>query len=45
MLDRRQCRSVFERRFSVTRMATDYVRLYQELMEQTSGLAAVAGGA
>ena len=45
MLDRRQCRAVFERRFSVTRMATDYVQLYQELMEQTSGLAAVAGGA
>jgi IS1 family transposase len=45
MLDRRVCRAVFERRFSVTRMATDYVQLYQELMEQTSGLAAVAGGA
>ena len=45
MLDRGACRAVFERRFSVTRMATDYVQLYQELMEQTSGLAAVAGGA
>ncbi len=29
-LDRRTCRSVFERRFSVSRMAADYVRLYEE---------------
>jgi glycosyltransferase involved in cell wall biosynthesis len=45
MLDRGACRAVFDRRFSVTRMATDYIQLYQELVEQTSGLAAVAGGA
>jgi glycosyltransferase involved in cell wall biosynthesis len=44
-LDRRACRAVFERRFSVTRMATDYLQLYQELMARTSGPAAVAGGA
>jgi glycosyltransferase involved in cell wall biosynthesis len=31
-LDRRQCRATFERRFSVCRMATDYLRLYQKLL-------------
>jgi glycosyltransferase involved in cell wall biosynthesis len=31
-LSRRQCRSVFERRFSVTRMAADHVRLYEALV-------------
>jgi glycosyltransferase involved in cell wall biosynthesis len=44
-LDRRVCRAVFEDRFSVTRMATDYVQLYQELMAQKSGAAAVVAGA
>ena len=28
-LDRRRCRATFERRFNVTRMATDYVSLYE----------------
>ena len=31
-LDRRQCRAVFERRFNVTRMAADYVALYETLI-------------
>jgi glycosyltransferase involved in cell wall biosynthesis len=30
-LDRRRCRAVFEERFSVSRMARDYVALYEEL--------------
>jgi glycosyltransferase involved in cell wall biosynthesis len=30
-LDRRQCRAVFERRFTVARMAADYLRLYESL--------------
>jgi hypothetical protein len=30
-LSRRQCRATFERRFNVTRMATEYVWLYQKL--------------
>jgi glycosyltransferase involved in cell wall biosynthesis len=29
---RRHCRDVFERRFSVTRMATDHVRVYETLL-------------
>lgn len=31
VLDRRRCRAVFERRYSVDRMARDYLRLYQNL--------------
>jgi glycosyltransferase involved in cell wall biosynthesis len=31
-LDRRHCRDVFERRFSVTRMASEHVRLYESLL-------------
>jgi glycosyltransferase involved in cell wall biosynthesis len=44
-LDRRVCRAVFERRFSVTRMATDYLQLYEELMARRSGSAALVAGA
>lgn len=33
-LSRQRCREVFERRFSAARMASDYVRLYQELVAQ-----------
>jgi len=44
LLDRRACRAVFERRFSVTRMAADYVQIYRKLLARTSSLAAVAGG-
>ena len=31
-LDRRQCREVFERRFSVSRMAGDYLTIYRQLI-------------
>jgi glycosyltransferase involved in cell wall biosynthesis len=31
--DRSRCRSVFEKRFSVARMAVDYVKIYERLME------------
>jgi glycosyltransferase involved in cell wall biosynthesis len=34
-LDRRACRASFERRFDVTRMASDYVRLYEEAIRQS----------
>jgi glycosyltransferase involved in cell wall biosynthesis len=33
-LDRRRCRAEFERRFSVTRMAADYVKLYSRLISR-----------
>lgn len=33
-LDRRLCRADFEERFSVTRMAQDYLALYRRLMEE-----------
>lgn len=36
-LDRRQCRAVFERRFSVRRMAADYVALYEQMMTSQPG--------
>jgi glycosyltransferase involved in cell wall biosynthesis len=32
-LDRRRCRQVFEERFSVGRMARDYLTLYERLLE------------
>ena len=32
-LDRRRCRVVFEQRFSVQRMARDYVKVYERLVE------------
>jgi glycosyltransferase involved in cell wall biosynthesis len=38
LLDRAHCRETFERRFSVTRMAADYVRLY-ELVRQNGARA------
>jgi glycosyltransferase involved in cell wall biosynthesis len=31
--DRQRCRKVFERRFSVKRMATEYLKVYQKLIE------------
>ena len=33
-LERRRCRGVFEERFSVARMARDYVRLYEQLSDR-----------
>jgi glycosyltransferase involved in cell wall biosynthesis len=41
-LDRRACRSEFERRFCATRMARDYVEIYASLMERTSGVSLTA---
>lgn len=33
-IDRRGCRENFEQRFTATRMANDYLRIYQQLIEQ-----------
>jgi glycosyltransferase involved in cell wall biosynthesis len=45
-LSREQCRAVFERRFSVGRMASDYLQLYESLVARRSaGLAFVSGAA
>ena len=35
-IDRRQCRAVFEERFSVRRMCDDYLRVYKRVIEETS---------
>src|SRR5262249_40555965 len=34
--DRRQCRQVFERRFTASRMAGDYVNIYERLLDINS---------
>ncbi|HKX29960.1 MAG TPA: glycosyltransferase family 4 protein, partial [Blastocatellia bacterium] len=34
--DRRQCRQVFERRFTATRMAAEYVNVYEQLLDGPS---------
>jgi glycosyltransferase involved in cell wall biosynthesis len=39
-LSRTRCRQVFEERFSVFRMAQDYVRIYRQLWEEMTGRAA-----
>jgi glycosyltransferase involved in cell wall biosynthesis len=39
-LDRRACREAFERRFSVERMASDYVRLYDDILARRTDLVA-----
>lgn len=41
-LDRRVCRSTFERRFSVERMAREYVEVYERLMSRDETLAELA---
>jgi len=33
-LSRKRCREVFEERFSVTRMAKDYVKIYKKLIKE-----------
>jgi glycosyltransferase involved in cell wall biosynthesis len=33
-LDREACRKVFEKRFTATRMANDYVKIYEQLLRQ-----------
>jgi glycosyltransferase involved in cell wall biosynthesis len=42
-LDRHQCREAFERRFSVSRMATDYLALYQQLISQRNHSSMLTG--
>jgi glycosyltransferase involved in cell wall biosynthesis len=42
-LDRRQCRETFERRFSVTRMASDYLALYKLPVSTSAGSRALHG--
>jgi glycosyltransferase involved in cell wall biosynthesis len=37
LLSRRTCREVFERRFSASRMACDYLAIYQALLEDGIG--------
>jgi glycosyltransferase involved in cell wall biosynthesis len=39
-LSRKRCREVFEQRFTATRMAKDYVRIYRRLMEDKKHRAA-----
>ena len=34
-IDRRQCRRTFEQRFSVERMAQDYLRVYERALDKT----------
>lgn len=34
LLDRRECRAIFEQRFSAGRMAQDYVKIYSELVKR-----------
>jgi glycosyltransferase involved in cell wall biosynthesis len=36
MLSRSRCRQVFEERFSATRMASDYLTIYQQLLEPSA---------
>lgn len=35
-IDRRECRAVFEERFSARRMCNDYVRVYERVIEETA---------
>jgi len=36
-LSRERCRARFEQRFSASRMAADYVTVYQQLLEHAHG--------
>ena len=42
-LDRADCRRSFDQRFTVTRMAAEYVRLYHEVQQRGDGLPRAAG--
>ena len=42
-LDRQTCRAVFEQRFNVTRMATDYLSVYEQLMSKRRSRRALTG--
>jgi len=44
-IDRRQCRSAAERRFSLARMAADYERLYRAILARPSQLTPDRAGA
>jgi glycosyltransferase involved in cell wall biosynthesis len=41
--DRGRCRQVFERRFSATRMANDYVKIYEKLLASRNANGAIHG--
>jgi glycosyltransferase involved in cell wall biosynthesis len=41
-LSRKRCRRVFERRFAASRMAADYVRIYQRLLGEKSAAGAAS---
>jgi glycosyltransferase involved in cell wall biosynthesis len=41
-LSRRRCRDAFDARFTASRMAADYVRLYQDVRKAATGLRTVA---
>jgi glycosyltransferase involved in cell wall biosynthesis len=43
LLDRRQCRATFERRFTVSRMASEYVKVYHQSIARRRPLAIAAG--
>lgn len=45
LLDRSRCRATFERRFGVTRMASDYVQIYNELVARAADMGIVSGAA
>lgn len=45
LLDRRQCRTVFERRFSAQRMTSDYVHLYERLAARRRAAPIMTGAA
>ena len=42
-LSRKRCREVFEQRFTVTRMANDYLRVYERLIDRKQGEPLEAG--
>src|SRR5438094_6492883 len=42
--DRARCREIFERRFSATRMANDYVKMYEKLLASRDGNGAIING-
>ena len=44
-LDRSACRRVFEERFTVSRMAVEYVEIYESLMGRAASLACAGGSA
>ncbi len=43
LLDRRQCRAAFERRFTASRMASEYVKVYHQAIARRRSLPIAAG--